>query len=1026
MGIDRFASPSINWLSCARQDAVALHALFTDSLGGETALLVDDQATRSAIENQFEGLVNCDEDDVVVIAFSGHGTETHELVTYDTDRRNLASTSIPLDTLTRWFSLIPARHVVCILDCCFSGGMGAKALQVDAIPRNVLSADELLNQLSGEGRVILTASRATEKAWENAKLGHGLLTHNLLQALQGLEEVRQEGKISVYRLLEYVSQKVIDQAAEIGKQQHPTLRGSIDGNLQWPILRPGPLYQTAFPEQIHEEVTSDIQSLSSYGFPQALLDAWAGSIPSLNQLQIDAINQFNVLDGEHLVVSAPTSSGKTMIGELAALRGTLNRRRAFFLLPLKALVNDKFRYFNYVYSPFGIRTIRATGETSSTDMLPLMRGQYDICLLTYEKFAALILGNPYLLDQVGTIVVDEVQMIADENRGINLEFVLTLLNMRRQQGVEPQLIALSAVIGDTNGLERWLGARLLRREERPVPLDEGVIRADGTFRFISSETGKEQVIDSYVTREYRKGSSQDIVIPLVRKLVGEGKQVIVFRETRGYATGCAGYLSQSLGLPAAHVVLDTLPNGDPSNATEKLRVALTGGVAFHISDLDPEERALIEEQFRAAPTALRVIAATTTLAMGINTPAEAVIIVGLNHPGNKPYSVAEYKNMVGRAGRLGLSERGTSYIVVMDPREEYEAWNHYVLGRPEDINSRFFAEQTDPRSLILRVLAAAQRSKEGMTSDEIVSFLEESFAAFQQKQAQSDWKWDRKQLLDALSTLHSHKLVDLDKHSVYHLTELGRLTGEAGVEVKSILRLVEAFSQTDPSGINDPALITATQLTVELDQVLFPINKKSTQKEPQTWVSEIRRQAVPPSIISAMSRSTQDVIQSTLRAKKAVACLLWITDRPIAEIENILTQFGGKLDGAAGPIRSLRSRTCDLLPVVSRVAELVHPGLELGERMNRLLLRLELGIPAKIAELGKLLGDRLSRGNYLKLVQANLCDIETLEQSSDEVLLSALGNSERKVSEIREAITKHRQTEDEIVLPTPILPDYEG
>ena len=41
--------------------------------------------------------------------------------------------------------------------------------------------------------------------------------------------------------------------------------------------------------------------------------------------------------------------------------------------------------------------------------------------------------------------------------------------MRRSEGIEPQVIALSAVIGDTNGLERWLGGRLLRRMERPVP-----------------------------------------------------------------------------------------------------------------------------------------------------------------------------------------------------------------------------------------------------------------------------------------------------------------------------------------------------------------------------------------------------------------------------------------------------------------------------------------------------------------------------------------------------------------------------
>ena len=59
---------------------------------------------------------------------------------------------------------------------------------------------------------------------------------------------------------------------------------------------------------------------------------------------------------------------------------------------------------------------------------------------------------------------------------------------------------------------------------------------------------------------------------------------------------------------------------------------------------------------------LRVLAATTTLAMGVNTPAEAVVIAGLLHPGpeSEPYSIAEYKNIVGRAGRLGFATRHAS------------------------------------------------------------------------------------------------------------------------------------------------------------------------------------------------------------------------------------------------------------------------------------------------------------------------------------------------------------------------------
>jgi len=1025
VGIDRYASPGINWLSCARRDAVALHALFADTLGGHAVLLTDEQATRAAIENQFKELIQCDKDDVVVVAFSGHGTPTHELVTYDADRSNLAASCIPLETLTEWFSKIPAQRLICILDCCFSGGMGAKVLQVDAVPRSLTSTEDLLKQLEGKGRLILTASLATEEAWENPKLGHGLLTFNIIDGLQGAEDIRKDGKIPVYRLLEFVTQKVVDAAKQIGKSQQPTLRGQIDGEFIWPVFQAGKFYQAAFPERTRAGVTKEIQSLESYGFPQPLLDAWAGSIPSLNQLQIDAINDFKLLEGDHLVVSAPTSSGKTMIGELAALKGVLDRKRSFFLLPLKALVNDKFRYFNRTYGSFGLRVIRATGESTSDDILPLLRGQYDICLMTYEKFAALALGTPHILDQVGSIVIDEVQMIADEGRGVNLEFILTLLKMRRRQGAEPQLIALSAVIGDTNGLERWLGARLLKRTERPIPLDEGIVRANGSFHFISSDTGKEDVIQS-VQPEMRKGSSQDLIIPLVRKLVQEGKRVIVFRETRGAARGCALYLATSLGLPPAQLVLDMLPTGDPSLATNRLREALAGGVAFHISDLEPEERSLIEEQFRANPSALRVIVATTTLAMGVNTPAEAVVIAGLEHPGEKPYSIAEYKNIVGRAGRLGLSDRGVSYLITIDPREEHHAWSHYVQGIPEDLKSQFLTDSTDPRSLIIRVLVAARRSGSGLTTEGIVEFLEESFGVFQQKQSSSQWNWNRAQLVEALNNLLSHKLVELDQGGNYRLTELGKLAGTAGIEVESIVRIVDALGSAIPESINDPSLIAVAQLTVELDEVYFPINKRSTQKEPQTWRQELQSQHIPLSVVNALERSTREANQATLRFKKAVACLLWITDKPISEIEDNLTQFGGKFDGAAGPIRSVRSRTCDLLPTVARIAELLHPGLDLKNRVSRLIIRLEVGVPATIVDLAARIGTRITRGDYQRLIKSRIYNIEDVENSSDEIILACVDGNKDKLYEIRRVVAEYKEQERLGEPVSPILPEYEG
>ena len=84
----------------------------------------------------------------------------------------------------------------------------------------------------------------------------------------------------------------------IRENQRPTLRGSIDGELTWPIFAPGAQYHAVFPERSRPKVTEDVHSLEPYGFPPAILDAWAGAIPSLNQLQIDAVNEFRILEGE--------------------------------------------------------------------------------------------------------------------------------------------------------------------------------------------------------------------------------------------------------------------------------------------------------------------------------------------------------------------------------------------------------------------------------------------------------------------------------------------------------------------------------------------------------------------------------------------------------------------------------------------------------------------------------------------------------------------------------------------------------
>ena len=423
------------------------------------------------------------------------------------------------------------------------------------------------------------------------------------------------------------------------------------------------------------------------------------------------------------------------------------------------------------------------------------------------------------------------------------------------------------------------------------------------------------------------------------------------------------------------------------------------------------------------------VASPVALAMGVNTPASAVIIAGLDHPGSKgpePYTVAEYKNITGRAGRLGYAEEGFSYVITLKPNEEHYVWTRYVQGKAEDLVSRFLANDTDPRSLIVSVLVAAQRSAAyGMNAEDIIAFLEGSFGAYQQTHLTQSWTWDRTQLTEALDSLQSHKLIEQESTGTYHLTPLGRLAGEGRVEVESIVRLVEAFANEQPGTINEATLVAATQLTMELDSLLFPINKIAKYKEPQAWTQALAQQQVIPSVMRALEWRVRDWQHATLRAKKAAACLYWMTDWPMAEIERTLTQFGGSLDGAAGPIRSVTARSCDLLPTVVRVAELLHLGLDLSDRLRRLITRLEVGVPGAAVDLAAHTGTRLSRGDYQRLLKAGLCAIDTIEKSEDAALLACLENNPTKLRAVRHAVELHREQENLQTLQVPTIPAYD-
>ena len=407
-------------------------------------------------------------------------------------------------------------------------------------------------------------------------------------------------------------------------------------------------------------------------------------------------------------------------------------------------------------------------------------------------FLGLSVAVPTLLSKIGLVVLDEAQFVTDPTRGIGVELLLTNLLAARERGVQPQVVALSAVIGEVNHFDGWLGCKTLATNIRPVLLVEGVLDRRGTYQYldVDGQEQTEQLLQPYeIVQRKAKPGSQDVIVPLVRKLVGQGEQVLIFRNRKGPSSGCANYLAASLELPPASKVLAALPDQDLSRTSTSLRSALQGGTAFHTSDLSREERVIVERAYRDRKGQIRALVATSTVAAGVNTPAETVVIVETEFPGRPPqaYTVADYKNMAGRAGRLGLANQGRSIMLAKNHIQRATLFAHYVRGQPEPIRSSFDPNELD--TWLLRLLAQVQE----VPRDAVVTLLANTYAGYLQTRASASWEPQMRVRVEGLlQRMLTLGLLE-EEMGFIRLSLLGRACGKSHIKFRSAMRLVEVL-----------------------------------------------------------------------------------------------------------------------------------------------------------------------------------------------------------------------------------------
>ncbi len=319
-----------------------------------------------------------------------------------------------------------------------------------------------------------------------------------------------------------------------------------------------------------------------------------------------------------LIVSA-TSGGKTLSGELAGVKKVLDGEGSLlFLVPLVALANQLYTDFKKRYTPLGLKVAIKVGmphiDVGEEELVIVdddIRNA-DITVATYEGFDTVLRGGlENCPKKVGTIVVDEIQMLGDEDRGYELEGLIGRLKLVYP---ESQRLYLSATVGNPTELAERLGVKLVISQGRPIPLERHIILA-------MSESDKLRLISKFIRRETGYVSS-----------TGFRGQTIVFTNSRRKTEVIAEYLN-SLNIKA---------------------------VAYH-AGMTYAKRKTIEEAYISG--VYNAIITTFALGAGFDAPCSQVIFESLLM-GNDYLTVSMFNQMLGRAGRLGRHDRGKVVLLV--------------------------------------------------------------------------------------------------------------------------------------------------------------------------------------------------------------------------------------------------------------------------------------------------------------------------------------------------------------------------
>jgi uncharacterized caspase-like protein len=251
IGVGTYEHPSIPRLRYAVADAEAIYETLIGAAGfrKEHVLLLTDRTERKPTLKNIKWALgtflarSARKDDTVLIFFAGHGAPETDprglerdglakyLIPSDAEADDLYSSALPMDELQTVFGRIEAERVVAFLDACYSGAAGGRTFSSQRTRAGGVD-DLFLERLTrSKGRAIITASRPAEVSIELPELGHGIFSYYLVDGLKGAADLNHDGIISLQELYEYLEQQVTAKSRSVGGNQHPVMKGELEGVL---------------------------------------------------------------------------------------------------------------------------------------------------------------------------------------------------------------------------------------------------------------------------------------------------------------------------------------------------------------------------------------------------------------------------------------------------------------------------------------------------------------------------------------------------------------------------------------------------------------------------------------------------------------------------------------------------------------------------------------------------------------------------------------------------------------------------